>query len=106
MLKSESGHKMNKRIQIVRAFSIIAVVMIHTNATGIVGVLSRPILNFCVAMFVFVSGYLTKLDIPDVLTFYKKRIKKVLVPYFLWSMIYVVASGNINKILTNLLTIR
>lgn len=82
MRKSDVGHKMNKRVQIVRAFSIIEVVMIHTNATGIVGVLSRPILNFCVAMFVFLAGYLTKLDIPDVMTFYRKRIKRSLCHIF------------------------
>lgn len=33
---------MNKKIQILRAFAIIAVVMIHSNAGGYTGVFVRP----------------------------------------------------------------
>ena len=57
---------MNKKIQIMRGLSIIAVIVIHTYNTntymcgGGYGVIIRPFVNFAVGMFIFLSGYLTK----------------------------------------------
>lgn len=62
---------MNKKMQIVRALAICAVVMIHSNDGGVIGVGVRPFINFAVAMFIFCSGYLTKLDNSNLLGFYK-----------------------------------
>ncbi len=96
---------MNKKIQILRAFAIIAVVMIHTNASkSIAPVIYRPFLNFCVALFIFVSGYLTKAEITDIKAFYKRRIIKVLIPYIIWTVIYTAFSRNFKLIFINLLT--
>lgn len=83
----------NKQIQVLRGLAIIAVVFIHTNIGGFAGVVTRPFLNFAVAMFIFLSGYLTKLNIPDTKSFYKKRLIKILVPYTIWSIIYTACSG-------------
>lgn len=94
----------NKKIQVLRAIAIFAVVMIHSNAGGIIEVLDRPFINFAVAMFIFLSGYLTKCSIVDFKTFYKKRILKVLIPYIIWTIVYTVVTGNAELIVELLIT--
>lgn len=83
----------SRKIQVLRAFSIIAVVMIHTCALGAAGVIIRPFLNFAVALFLGLSGYLTRTEIPDVSAFYRKRVLRVFIPYAIWSLIYTAARG-------------
>ncbi len=95
---------MRDKIQILRALAIFAVVMIHSNATGAMGVTIRPFINFSVALFIFCSGYLTKLEITDLPSFYKKRLSKILIPYFIWSLIYTVVNVSYSSFLRNLLT--
>ena len=51
-------------------------------------VICKPFINFAVATFVFLSGYLTKADNDNWLAFYRRRITRVLVPYFIWTVIY------------------
>lgn len=80
-------------IQILRAICIIAVVVIHTCPSGILGVLMRPFCNFCVGTFIFISGYLTKHSIPDIKAFYKKRLVRIFVPYTIWSVVYGCGGG-------------
>ena len=66
----------------------------------------RPALNFCVALFIFLSGLLTtKEKAYDVKSFYKKRIGKVALPYLFWSAIYILLFGKMNavEVLRNLL---
>ena len=75
-------------IQAFRAIAIIAVVMIHTTPAGEMQVICKPFINFAVATFVFLSGYLTKADNDNWLAFYRRRITRVLVPYFIWTVIY------------------
>ena len=75
-------------IQFFRAIAIIAVVMIHTTPAGEMQVICKPFINFAVATFVFLSGYLTKADNDNWLAFYLRRITRVLVPYFIWTVIY------------------
>ena len=48
----------NTKIQILRAIAIIAVVMIHTCPDGIMQVYASPFINFSVATFLFLSGYM------------------------------------------------
>ena len=71
-----------------RAIAIIAVVMIHTTPAGQWQVFCKPIINFAVATFIFLSGYLTKTDNDNWLKFYVRRITRVLVPYIIWTVIY------------------
>lgn len=56
------------------------------------------------ALFIFLSGYLTRTKIDNVTLFYKKRILRVLIPYIIWSLIHTVISGSYSKLLFNLVT--
>lgn len=78
----------NPKIQILRAFAIIAVVMIHTLPNGMIQVWARPFINFAVAAFLFLSGYLTDVSKINIKDFYKKRIIRVIIPYTIWSILY------------------
>lgn len=91
-------------VQIFRALAIIAVVIIHTTPLGNWQVLCRPFINFSVATFLFLSGYLTKIENDNWYAFYKKRIIRVLVPYVIWTILYTLASRHYGKIPVNLLT--
>ena len=91
-LKKSLGNKDGK-IQILRGLAIISVVIIHTYPVGIFGVFLRPFVNYAVALFIFLSGYLTKTDIPSYKTTIFKRVKKVVIPYLLWSVIYMIPQG-------------
>ena len=78
----------NQNIQALRGLSILAVVIIHTLYQDPLRIIVRPFVVYAVALFIFLSGYLTKTDIDDKLSFMKKRIVKVLIPYLVWSLIY------------------
>ena len=71
-----------------RAIAIIAVVMIHTTPAGQWQVFCKPFINFAVATFIFLSGYLTKTDNDNWMKFYVRRITRVLVSYIIWTVIY------------------
>lgn len=94
----------NNTVQIFRAFAIIAVVMIHTTPLGYCQVLCRPFINFSVATFLFLSGYLTNVENDNWGSFFKKRIIRVLIPYIIWSVLYTVVSQNTGQLPSNLLT--
>ena len=91
---------MNKKIQIMRGLSIIAVIVIHTYNTyawGGYGVIIRPFVNFAVGMFIFLSGYLTKENENGVYRdIIYRRIKKIIVPYIIWSFIFAIVNRRIN----------
>lgn len=87
------GNKMKKNdyFQYLRAISIIAVIVIHSLTVGDDYVLAlRQFINFCVALFIFLSGYLTDTNIGSTREFYKKRILRVAIPYVIWSFVYIV----------------
>lgn len=98
----------NNMIQIFRAISIIAVIMIHTTPSGEWQVYCRPFINFSVATFLFLSGYLTKTEQDSWHSFYKKRIIRVLIPYILWTVLYtlppILSGSSILTIVKNLVT--
>ncbi len=98
----------NNTIQIFRALSIIAVVLIHTTPTGLCQVFCRPFINFSVATFLFLSGYLTKIENDNWCVFYKKRIIRVIIPYIIWTIIYslpqIISNGSIFILAKNLVT--
>lgn len=96
----------NQSIQIFRAIAIIAVVLIHTTPGGEWQVLCKPFINFAVATFIFLSGYLTKIDNDNWLAFYRKRIVRVAVPYLIWTLLYGLLdspSVNVVSLVKNLL---
>ena len=99
----------NNMIQIFRAIAIIAVVMIHTTPSEDWRVFCRPFINFSVATFLFLSGYLTKIDNSDWCSFFKKRIVRVIIPYVIWTLLYtlhriIFLDEGISKIPYNLIT--
>ena len=83
----------NGMIQFFRALSIIAVVIIHTSPSGEWQVFGRPFINFGVATFLFLSGYLTKIENDNWYAFAKKRILRVLIPYVVWTILYTLQKG-------------
>lgn len=87
-LHKMGDHHRIQTIQAFRAFAIIAVVMIHTIPGGLPQVFIRPFVNFAVATFVFLSGYLTKLEYDNWSKFFSKRISRVLIPYIIWTLIF------------------
>lgn len=82
------NHSLRSKIQTFRGIAILAVIMIHTLPDGQWQIYIKPFLNFAVATFIFLSGYLTKVDNDRLMAFYHKRIMRVLVPYVLWTVIY------------------
>lgn len=103
-MASSFNVKKNNMVQIIRAIAIIAVVMIHTSPYGYGQVLFRPFINFAVATFLFLSGYLTKIENENWSHFIKKRIIRVFIPYLVWTVIYTLINQDFAKLLTNLLT--
>lgn len=97
----------NYTIQLFRALAIIAVVMIHSTPSGEWQVFCRPFINFAVATFLFLSGYLTKTEQNDWFSFYKKRITRVIIPYIIWTTVYslpAIYREGIDSLFKNLLT--
>lgn len=100
----------NQKIQMIRGLAIFAVVLIHTCPAGMWQVIIRPFINFCVATFIFLSGYLTKIENDNWYVFFKKRIAKVLIPYIIWNVLYTLYNyaisgwGGIRRIIVNLIT--
>ena len=89
-----------------RGVAIIAVVMIHTTPPGQWQIFCKPFINFAVAAFIFLSGYLTKPDNDNWLKFYTRRISRVLVPYIIWTVIYSIPdirSAGMSTLVKNLL---
>lgn len=77
---------MNYKIQIIRDLSVIAVIIIHTLPNNSFRIVIRPLVNFAVPVFIFLSGYLTNISISK--SPLKKRIIRVFIPYTVWSIIY------------------
>lgn len=97
--------KRNIEIQLLRALAIICVVMIHTTP-GVKGqLLTRPFTNLSVATFIFLSGYLTSININNIFSFYKRRIIRVFIPYVIWTALYmIVYKGSFHRFFYYLLT--
>lgn len=74
------------RIQVLRGLAILAVVLIHNSPAGIAQAWCRPLINFSVGMFLFLSGMLSNANKWNP----KKRITKVAIPYVIWTLIYVI----------------
>lgn len=76
----------SNNIQILRGLAIIAVVFIHNTPDGMAQVYCRPFLNFSVGLFLFLSGLLSDVNKWNP----KKRVVKAVIPYVLWTCVYVV----------------
>lgn len=98
--KHSSAKCKDQYIQVLRGFAISAVVLIHCLPLDYEWVIFvRPFLNFGVPMFLFLSGYLTpESRCANVGAFYKRRIGKILIPYFVWSFIYILIAKQSNPL--------
>lgn len=97
-------NEMSNKIQICRAIAIIAVVIIHNCPQEYEGIVIRCFVNFAVALFIFLSGYLTKLVNNGIKIFYKKRLLRVFIPYGIWSVLYTMVSGKWDNFVFNFIT--
>lgn len=84
------------KVQVFRALAIIAVVMIHTTPEGACQIYIKPFINFAVATFLFLSGYLTSAKSDNWMMFYRKRIIRVIIPYLIWTIIYSISDFRYN----------
>lgn len=97
-------NEMSNKIQICRAIAIIAVIIIHNCPQEYEGIVIRCFVNFAVALFIFLSGYLTKLVNNGIKIFYKKRLLRVFMPYGIWSVLYTMVSGKWDNFVFNFIT--
>lgn len=81
----------DRYIQALRGLAIAAVVLIHCLSESAASVALRPLLNWAVALFLFLSGMLTTEEIVVGGGVVKRRLLKVALPYFAWSVMYLVA---------------
>ena len=61
---------------------------IHNTPPGISQVIVRPFINYSVSLFLFLSGYLSSAENWKP----AKRVKKVVIPYVIWTLLYTVLS--------------
>ena len=107
-LKNEA--KIKDQINILRAFAIIAVVIIHVTSyfseihtfSGLPTIIASIDIfsQFAVPMFILISGLVLSLRYDgeySIKTFYKKRINRILIPYLIWSIIYILLNFIGNK---------
>lgn len=89
----------NQFIQSIRGVCIICVVLIHslmqdsyTVYNNEINIVIRTTINFAVGIFIFLAGYFIKINEvkKDTLQFYKRKLKRILIPYFIWSVMYIV----------------
>ena len=87
--------------QMVRGVCIFAVIAIHCPTGGYTKldynawIILREVLNFPVAIFIFMAGYfITPEKVQgNYIAFYLSRAKRLLLPYFVWSGIYLIGTG-------------
>ena len=88
------GKAVNKKVQMLRALAITAVIIIHTAPGPAAGLFIRPFANFAVGMFIFLSGYLTHEEkVRPLKSFYLRRCTRVLPPYLIWSAVCLTVYG-------------
>lgn len=106
-IHEQTRENKNCVIQFFRALAIITVVMIHTTPGGEWQVICRPFINFSVATFLFLSGYLTKTGNNNWKAFCKKRIFRVIIPYLFWTILYslpAIKYNGIESLIKNIIT--
>lgn len=93
--------------QYIRGLCILSVLLIHTLfVTDNVyldsfNIILRRVINFTVPIFIFLAGYFVKYD--NWKEFYKKKVKRILVPLCLWKIIYGIVTIKFKKISISLI---
>lgn len=94
----------NLTIDILRILSVVCVILIHTSTKSlqIIGhdiqaapftLFINQFVRFSVPLFFFISGFVLELNYgnhTNAVTFYRKRLNRLLVPYIFWSFLYFV----------------
>ncbi len=94
----------DRSIDILRSLAIMAVVLIHTTTTTIqassndltdfsFSLFLNQAFRFAVPMFFIISGYVLELNYDfhsSFITYFKKRVTKIIIPYVFWSLLYYV----------------
>lgn len=98
MKENKISADQSTKIQAVRGLAIIAVVIIPVihctpDFSMPVEVFFKPFVNFAVGTFLFLSGLLSNVTMWKPL----KRIKKILIPYVIWTLIYTVINYGITS---------
>ncbi len=109
-----------KAIDVLRAIAIAAVLLIHTTtkvleathydlATYSFTLFLNQITRFAVPLFILISGFVLELNYnyhTSYWAYLKKRVSKIFIPYFFWSLIYYyfVYTGNHDNLIQALLT--
>jgi len=87
---------------IIRIFSIFAVIFIHTTTRTLEAsafalqkipftLFLNQVFRFAVPLFFLISGFVLELNYhlhENYLTYFKKRLNRIIIPYFFWSVIY------------------
>lgn len=79
-------------IQALRGLAIASVVLIHCLPQCEESVVLRPLLNWSVAMFLFLSGLLTTEEKVARGGVIRRRLLKIVAPYLVWSAVYLLAT--------------
>lgn len=96
----------DRAIDVLRIISILAVIAIHTTSRSFelvqLDIIHYPLLfavnqlaRFAVPLFFFISGFVLeyRYDKPIILKqFYLRRLKRIVIPYLVWSAIYLLTS--------------
>ena len=98
-------NKKNQELSVVRGIALWAVVGIHTFSMGTTNIevgetgyflykIIHTLLQFAVPCFIFLASILLSYNLGDkkqkLVGFYKKKGMRILVPYFVWTFIYVI----------------
>lgn len=98
----------NLDIQIFRGLAIAAVVFNHSCSNNAIFChYIQAFVNFAVPLFIFLSGYLTRLHYENYYELIRRRVVRVLIPYIIWSLVYCVflcENLSITRVLFYLLT--
>lgn len=87
--------------QFVRGICICAVILIHSRfdiGGGYYYLVFRNLINFPVAIFFFISGFFINVGTRDTKEWLVKRIRRLLIPYILWSLFYFSLSATMNGV--------
>ncbi len=84
--------KTNKKMMLLSSIGIILVVLGHIGNTINLFNDIFPYYSFHMAMFVFISGYFYNVEYEKKILgkngYIVKKIKKLIIPYFIWNLIY------------------
>lgn len=84
--------KKNTKMLLLSCIGIVLVVLGHTRSTigSFDGIF--PYYSFHMALFIFISGYFYKCENEENILkkngYFFKKVKKLVIPYFIWNLIY------------------